>query len=339
MKNLAQLSTQLLFASFILAIFLPSGSDAFVAPSWSTTAHASRWQLSPLSFAPSPFSSQASVCKHGILFPPSSPQRLRHAQRAEPLYMAAKRKAAKSVSGKLMPAVQGVMSCATKVLATLFVELKQLSKIQALLFVAIFWIGLTIGRSPSAIGGMALKRFQEASEIPSAFFGPSAPLLRGRVTSCSDGDTIRFLHVPNRFSANKLEKGQTQTEYCLPIRLCSMDTPETAKFGKPGQPFGQEAKEYLQKLLDQKMIKIRLLQKDQYGRAVAEVYAPNGKGCDELMLKKGFAEVYLGGGAVYGPLGKDKYLAFEAQAKKKKLGIWSTGKRESAAEFKKRTKK
>mmetsp|Transcript_30371 Transcript_30371/g.72818 ORF Transcript_30371/g.72818 Transcript_30371/m.72818 type:complete len:254 (-) Transcript_30371:205-966(-) len=253
--------------------------------------------------------------------------------------MAAKKKVANSVAGnKIMPAIQAVLSCAPKVLATIFVELKQLSKIQALLFVAIFWIGLTIGKSPAAVGGMALKRFQDANEIPNTFFGPKAPMLRGRVTSCSDGDTIRFLHVPNRFSANKLEKGQTQTEFCLPIRLCSMDTPETAKFGKPGQPFGKEAKEYLQSLIDQKLIKIRLLQKDQYGRAVAEVYAPNGKGCDELMLKKGFAEVYLGGGAVYGPLGKDKYLDLEAKAKKKKLGIWSQGKRESAAEFKKRTK-
>lgn len=253
--------------------------------------------------------------------------------------MAAKKAVSKSAGNKILPVVTAVMSCFTKVLSTVVVELKQLTRVQKLLFLAIFCLGLTLGKSPSSIGGISLKRFQDANDIPKSFFGSKAPTLRCRVTSCSDGDTIRFLHVPNPFSANKLEKGQTQTEFCLPIRLCSMDTPETAKFGKPGQPFGQEAKEYLQKLIDKKMVNIRLLQKDQYGRAVAEVYAPNGKGCDELMLKKGLAEVYLGGGAVYGPLGKDGYLKLESQAQKKKLGIWSQGKRESAAEFKKRTKK
>lgn len=336
MKILFTLSTPLLLFVGSSVVLKATTTDAFVTPF--STSHESRWQLSPLAFAPSPFSSLPPVChQRTSLFAPDPPQRLRRAP--EPLYMAAKRKVAKTVAGnKIMPAARAVLACVSKVLATILVEMKQLSKIQALLFVAIFWIGWTIGRSPSSIGGLALKRFQDANEIPSSFFGPTAPMLRGRVTSCSDGDTIRFLHVPNRLSPSQLEMGQTQTEFCLPIRLCSMDTPETAKFGKPGQPFGQEAKEYLQKLIDQKMIKIRLLQKDQYGRAVAEVYAPNGKGCDELMLKKGLAEVYLGGGAVYGPLGKDKYLALEAEAKKKKLGIWSQGERESAADFKKRTK-
>ncbi|KAL3906283.1 MAG: hypothetical protein SGARI_004073 [Bacillariaceae sp.] len=56
------------------------------------------------------------------------------------------------------------------------------------------------------------------------------------------------------------------------------------------------------------------------------------------MLREGLAEVYLGMGAVYGPLGKDAYVNIMEDAKAKKKGIWSLKNRESAAEYKKRTK-
>ena len=76
-----------------------------------------------------------------------------------------------------------------------------------------------------------------------------------------------------------------------------------------------------------------MLQKDQYGRGVAQVIA-GGTHVDEHMLKKGMAEVYLGGGAVYGPKGQEGYLEMQKEAESKKLGIWSQGKRETAAEYK-----
>lgn len=59
---------------------------------------------------------------------------------------------------------------------------------------------------------------------------------------------------------------------------------------------------------------------------------------DEVMLKAGLAEVYRGGGAVYGRLGKDKYISMEETAQGKKKGMWSQKNRESAAEFKARMK-
>eukprot|EP00980_Cylindrotheca_fusiformis_P026494 scaffold16300_cov150-Cylindrotheca_fusiformis.AAC.5 len=230
-------------------------------------------------------------------------------------------------------------------------ELSDLTKVQTLLFALIFWIGFLLGK-PSAGGFFSWRRFTETADMPSSLFGATASTLRGRVVSVSDGDTIRFLHVPTIFHKSKLEKGQKMSEHCLPIRLCSIDTPETAKFGKPGQAFGEEAKKFLKDMMEGKMIRIRLLQKDQYGRGVAQVFEPSSptsifrslvpgvknKGADELLLRAGLAEVYQGGGAVYGPLGKDQYLKLEQEAKDKKLGIWSKGKRESAAEFKKRNK-
>merc|ERR1712226_578758 len=101
---------------------------------------------------------------------------------------------------------------------------------------------------------------------------------------------------------------------------------ETAKFGKKGQPFGEEAKQALKNLLGNNRVYVRLLQKDQYGRAVAQVFIRRRipwigppLHVDEYMLKQGLAEVYTGGGAVYGPKGLETYKELEATARTQKL--------------------
>mmetsp|Transcript_13942 Transcript_13942/g.33422 ORF Transcript_13942/g.33422 Transcript_13942/m.33422 type:complete len:276 (-) Transcript_13942:2446-3273(-) len=202
---------------------------------------------------------------------------------------------------------------------------------------ASFLIGFRLGRSPSR-----LRRLHSMSDVPAAYVGADAPFLRGRVVSVSDGDTVRFWHVPTRvFHSSNLDKGQKLSEVALPIRVCTIDTPETAKFGKEGQPFGEEAKKHLQDLAEQKIVNIRLLTKDQYGRGVAELRTgiwPFRKYADEEMLRAGLAEVYQGGGAVYGHKGKDAYLAMEEKARANGKGIWSHKSRESAAEYKARMK-
>lgn len=244
------------------------------------------------------------------------------------------------------------------VLAIIFAEFQQMTKIQKALLAAAFFTGLQFGKG----GTFNLDRYTDANDVPSTYFGPNAPVLWGTCISVSDGDTFRFYHTPTPFHKPVWSKrGENKlSDVSMPIRICSYDTPETAKFGKKGQPFGEEAKEELKRLIDQKKISIRMLQKDQYGRAVAQVMLPvpggvvgqivsrlgrlvpfiggTPKCVDEVMLKKGLAEVYLGMGAVYGPLGKDAYLKLEEKAKESKLGIWSLGNRESAAEYKKRTK-
>ena len=169
---------------------------------------------------------------------------------------------------------------------------------------ASFLLGLKIGRS----GPGRFRRFTDLASVPSAYVGPDAPLLRGRVVSVSDGDTVRFYHAPSRlFHSSTLDTSQKMSDQALAIRLCTIDTPETAKFGKDGQPFGEEAKNYLKEMVDQKMVHIRLLTKDQYGRGVAELRTgrwPFRTYTDEQMLQAGLAEVYQGGGAVYGHRGK-----------------------------------
>ena len=142
-----------------------------------------------------------------------------------------------------------------------FRELKALNKIQTALFFCTLLIGIQIGRTKPF-----WKRFTSVLDIPSSYFGPEGKVLKGRAVRVSDGDTLRFLHVPSPFNPTRLDrsKGEKLSETALPIRICTIDTPETSKFGKPGQPFGPEAKARMKELCEDKMIWVKLLMKDQY---------------------------------------------------------------------------
>ncbi|OQR85028.1 hypothetical protein ACHHYP_12398 [Achlya hypogyna] len=194
------------------------------------------------------------------------------------------------------------------------------------------------------------QRFSTVDDIPNFMFQEQRKL-RAKAISFSDGDTLRVRHLPLFRGLGPMD-GKL-SEQTLQIRLCAIgkirrksrlnialpDTPETAKFGNKGQPFGDEAKEYLTKLLDNRKLTLTLLQKDQYARAVCLVeygWGPFRKDASEELLKAGLANVYRQTGAVYG--GKQAtYDALEAKAKTKKLKMWGQGDNfESTSEYKAR---
>jgi hypothetical protein len=78
-------------------------------------------------------------------------------------------------------------------------------------------------------------RLTSVQDVSPRHFGPQGPVWRGRALAVSDGDTFRFLHQPTPWHSNELPEGEKLSTACLPIRICTIDTPETAKFGKPGQ--------------------------------------------------------------------------------------------------------
>lgn len=196
---------------------------------------------------------------------------------------------------------------------------------------ATFLLGFRVGRVRPV-----WRAVTSLQDLSSADIGASTAWMRGTVVSVSDGDTIRFLHRPTIFhSSSNFDK-----RHRLALRLCTIDTPETAKFGKPGQAFGEEAKEHLKSLCLDQTVRVKILQIDQYGRGVAQVVRPGwiwNTYLDEAMLKAGLAEVYQGSGAVYGSMGKEAYLQIMEKAKSKGIGVWSDPDRESAAEYKRRT--
>jgi endonuclease YncB( thermonuclease family) len=200
--------------------------------------------------------------------------------------------------------------------------------------------------------------YRNIREIPSDLFQKkdNGAWLRGRVLSVSDGDTIRWYHAPTRWHSSRIHnnndnKPEKLSDVTIPIRICTIDTPETAKFGNPGQPYGDVAHNHLSQLLRGKIAYVRFLSMDQYGRAVAEVktrkmfwslpFFWSMSYADEYMLKAGLAEVYNGSGAVYGHKGKDYYVQLQTKAQNSKMGMWKQDPREpreSASQYKARIK-
>jgi endonuclease YncB( thermonuclease family) len=205
---------------------------------------------------------------------------------------------------------------------------------------AAFGLGVGLGRKVSSM--ITFPRITSAHMLQDHQIGPQSSYLKGRVVNVTDGDTFRFYHQPTWFHSSTPKSDTKLSDQTIAIRVCTIDTPEVAKFGKPSQPFGDDAKALLQQhLLPCTYLQVQILQRDQYGRAVASVSKQSVFGrtyMDEVMLKAGLAEVYQGGGAVYGPKGKDYYLKLEETARSNKTGMWSQTNRESAAEFKMRTK-
>lgn len=159
--------------------------------------------------------------------------------------------------------------------------------------------------------------------------------LYGRVTRVGDGDNFRFYHTPGGVllgwgwlrtipTTPKELKDQT-----LLVRLCGMDAPERAHFGKPAQPYSEDALIWLKSYLLHRSVTITPYSVDQYKRVVAraEVWKWTGrKDVSAEMLKNGLAVVYEGGGAEFGNK-EQRYRELEAKAKKLHLGLWGLGKK------------
>lgn len=210
-------------------------------------------------------------------------------------------------------------------------------------FVGAFGFGVMVGRKSSKI--FLFRRITNVQVLSDNHIGPQSNTLQGRAVSVSDGDTFRFYHKPSWFHSSIPDIDAKLSDQTIPIRICTIDTPEVAKFGKPSQPFGDDAKKLLSKHILDRPVRIKILKLDQYGRAVASVwYRPwsllpfFSNQVDEVMLQAGLAEVYRGSGAIYGKRGRDYYLQLEQQARINKVGMWSQPNRESAAEFKARMK-
>ncbi|KAF9115018.1 putative endonuclease lcl3 [Mortierella sp. AM989] len=171
-------------------------------------------------------------------------------------------------------------------------------------------------------------------------------ILKGKVTSVGDSDNFRFYHTPGGIWAgwgwlrhvpkeSKALKNQT-----LHIRIAGVDAPEGAHFGMPAQPFSKESLQWLRSELLGKTVLVKPFAKDRYDRVVSMAWYPRSlsflpkKNVSEEMLKVGFAQLYRQAGSEYGNM-LDRFEKLEAQAKSRKVGIWSQENMVSAANHKK----
>lgn len=111
----------------------------------------------------------------------------------------------------------------------------------------------------------------------------------------TDGDTFTCLTA---------EKRQ------IKVRLAEIDTPEKA------QPYGQKSRQALAGMVHGKPVTLDVVTRDRYGRTVARVHQAGLDVNREL--------VSLGAAWVYRQYSRDKtLLAVEAEAKKKRRGLWA----------------
>ena len=74
------------------------------------------------------------------------------------------------------------------------------------------------------------------------------------------------------------------------IRLACIDTPELK--GKNANKIrAEEARDFLNQLVANKKVSIKRINKDRYGRTVAEIYK-DGTNIQELIVKKGYGKIY-----------------------------------------------
>lgn len=151
------------------------------------------------------------------------------------------------------------------------------------------------------------------------------------VSRVGDGDGFWAIHVP-------LLRCVSKTAMALPVRLAGIDAPEVRYFSRPEQPFSREARDELRALILHRVVKIRVLDIDTYGRIIGIVYVGLWrKNVNIEMVRKGLACVYTGTCVSFEGM-KEKLVEVEKKAKEKRIGIWSQEDYISPMEFKRRNK-
>ena len=128
-----------------------------------------------------------------------------------------------------------------------------------------------------------------------------------RVSKVVDGDTF--------WVEDGSEKG-------LKIRLIGVDAPESRRaFGREVGHYGKEAKEYLTKMLDGKVVRLEydVGRKDRYGRTLAYVYLEDGTFVNADLVKNGYAMIMTVPPNVrYAEL----FLELQREARENGRGLW-----------------
>lgn len=108
------------------------------------------------------------------------------------------------------------------------------------------------------------------------------------------------------------------------VRLIGIDTPESVDPRKPVECFGKEATEHLKQLLNSSYVRlspdVSQAGEDKYGRWLRYVYLPDGTDINLQMIKDGYAHEYTYDTPY---VNQKAYRAAEAEAKNKKIGLWS----------------
>lgn len=142
--------------------------------------------------------------------------------------------------------------------------------------------------------------------------------IEGKVMQVKDGDTV---------VVSPVEGGMFFT-----CRLYGIDTPETVKKGKSGQPYGEEASKELKRLILGQTVEVTTTGAKTYKREVCMI-KKSGQDINLEMVKLGYAWAYKQ--YLKRPYASE-YIDAERSARDRRLGLWKDNNPTPPWEFRKR---
>lgn len=116
----------------------------------------------------------------------------------------------------------------------------------------------------------------------------------GKVIKVYDGDTITIAsYFPNLDNGNGNRLTCSNYLYKFNIRLKGIDCPEIRSQDPDEKEIAILAREFIYKLIHDKIVYLKNIEIEKYGRLLADVYI-NDHSCSELLLKHKFAVKYDG---------------------------------------------
>lgn len=107
------------------------------------------------------------------------------------------------------------------------------------------------------------------------------------------------------------------------IRLIGINTPEIHHPTKGVEPYGYEAKRFVEGILkpgDRVKLEFDIQSRDKYGRLLAYVYLSDGRFLNALLVENGYAQVMtIPPNVKY----QDLFLELQRDARENKRGLWS----------------
>ena len=137
----------------------------------------------------------------------------------------------------------------------------------------------------------------------------------GEVVGITGGDTITVLH--------------SKTMKDVEIRLYGIDCPEG------GQAFSKKARQFTSKLVYGKVVEVKVMASDRYGRTVAMIYADKTL-LNEELVKAGLAWVYW---QYCGHPICETWKGLQIGARMDKRGLWADPNRIPPWEFRRKKRK
>ena len=139
--------------------------------------------------------------------------------------------------------------------------------------------------SPESSYNSALNPVKSPTKSPTKSIQFVPPITEGEVISVYDGDTITIVSkLP--YDASPL--------YRFLVRLAGIDCAEIKGKTEKERELAQEAKNALQKLILNKVVSLKNLKNEKYGRVLADVYLGD-LHLNKWMLDNNYAVQYSGG--------------------------------------------